>query len=248
MVCLNEKLPINLAQMKKNIIYELDSIIEHNLYYLDEIDEEKKTKIKNSITKEFKNKINTDLFIYRIMDDNYCTFKHNRGKHDGEFCCRRITINGDKKKYLCRVHNKDHVPNKKIQINNFNKNISIEKSIQLMNIDKIDKIDKKPDILIKDSINNIKNMKHKHIHVSLKHTSNIINNKIINKRYIKNTNINILKNYLNLYNNIICKYKKNSTCYNIKNYGCCNFTHIDNEIPITDFLYNNNFNIKIDAY
>jgi hypothetical protein len=68
MVCLNEKLPINLKQMKTVFISELDEIIEHKLYYLNDLDDIKKDKIKNSIIKDFRNKIYSDSFIYMIID------------------------------------------------------------------------------------------------------------------------------------------------------------------------------------
>jgi predicted RNase H-related nuclease YkuK (DUF458 family) len=67
--------------MKKNIIDELDEIIENELYYLNEIKVDKKDKIKNRIIKEMKKRINMDLFIYRFMNNDHCTFKHNIGKN-----------------------------------------------------------------------------------------------------------------------------------------------------------------------
>lgn len=126
MVCLNDNIPVNYIQMKKLIALELNDIIEHELYYIEDIDEEKKDKIKKNIVKEMKNKLNTDFFIYRIINNNYCTFKHAKGKKEGYFCCKRITENGDNENFVCTIHNKKHIPKKKVgDINKINtKNIN----------------------------------------------------------------------------------------------------------------------------
>lgn len=113
MVCLNEKLPINLKQMKSVFLKELDEIIENEIYYLNGINDEKKDKLKNNIIKKMNNKFNSDFFIYRIIHNEHCTYKHQRGKNDGKFCCKRITNNGNKTKFVCTIHNKEHIPRKK---------------------------------------------------------------------------------------------------------------------------------------
>lgn len=242
MVVLNKVLNINIDQMKKNIINEIYEIIDHEFYYIDNVHNDKKEIMKNSIIKQIKDKLNTDNFMYRIMADNRCIYKHKYGKQDGHFCHKNITKNGDSKKYLCRTHNKNHVPNKKIKYNN-DKNISIKKSIQLINVNKMDNVNNKNNVLIK---NDIKNIKYGHLYNLSKKNNGMINyNKSINKIYIKNTKINIVKKLINLYNdNIICKYKKKDTCYNIDKYGSCNFKHI-NDIYLNEFLYQNNNLIKI---
>ena len=223
MVCLNNNIPMDYSKMKNVILLELDNIIKNELYYIDEINETKKDRIKDNIIKEMKNQFNSDLFIKRMMNDNHCIFKHKTGKNDGKICCKKITKNGDKRNYVCTSHNKNHIPKKKIKPNDKYKGINIEKSIKL--IDKEIKI--KPNIEI---INSIEKSGQENVNVK-----NII--------YRKNS----FKSIFNLNNNIICKYKNNDICYNIKTYGFCNFKHIDNKIPINNFIYNIS-NSQIESY
>lgn len=242
MVYLNPVISIDIKEMEKVIMEKINHAIENELDYLNNMEDKIKEKIKSNILKEIKYEMKKDNFIYMIMAKNKCVYKHNRGNNDGYFCHKNITNNGDSKKYVCRMHNKLHKPQKKLVITSID-NIPISKSKSIDN--DIDNISISESIKLID----INNIKHKHIHGSLKYTNNIIsNNKLINKKYIKNTKINIFKTSLNLYNNIVCKYKNNNTCYNIETYGCCDFKHIYNKIPITNFLYNNNLNIKIDSY
>lgn len=67
----------------------------------------------NPFHKYVKEKITEDHFVYLNMNDNICTHKFRKGKRDGEYCCKKITINGNKTKYVCTKHNKDHFPNKR---------------------------------------------------------------------------------------------------------------------------------------
>lgn len=235
MVCLNNNIPMDYSKMKKVILLELDNIIKNELYYIDEINENKKDRIKDNIIKEMKNQFNSDLFIKRMMNDNHCIFKHKTGKNDGKICCKRITKNGDKSNYVCTTHNKDHIPKKKIKINDNDGNIKNDKSIELIINNKIDN---KTNISIKNSIENID------IENTTRNTKNMVHEISTD---IKNTKINSFKTSFNLYNNIICKYKNNSICYNIIKYGHCDFKHMDNKIHITKFLYNN-YNDQIESY
>lgn len=116
MVCLNDKLPINLAQMKDVIMTNLEKIIENELYYIDNINlnENRKNNLKNNIIKGLRNEFSKDKFIYLMIDNNHCGHKIKRGKNDGNFCCKKITKNGNKKNYVCTKHNKDHIPKIKI--------------------------------------------------------------------------------------------------------------------------------------
>lgn len=260
MVCLNKKIPVNVSLMKKVFIIEIEEIIEHELYYLNDINDKKKDRIKNNIIKEFRRTINTDFFIKRIMHDEHCSFKHTRGKRDGEFCCKRITKNGNKKKYVCTQHNKDHVPQKRLIKDNSN-DILIKKPINLIDNNKsildnsIDLIKTKkdePNIELLDfvgvKINNSNISKNRKI--NNKHNYDNKLNEI--KKYKKNYKFkNNIKNYeYNYFENIICNYKEENLCYDIKNHGCCNFKHINN-IYLNDFLhdkhqfYENNNLIKI---
>lgn len=220
MVCLNKKVPIDIKRMKKEFILELDSIVENELYYMEGIKEKSKVILKSNIIKRMKNQMDMDLFIYKIMDENHCTFKHRNGKNDGNICCKNITKYGNRKKYVCRIHNKDHIPNKK---NNSN-NIEIEKSIKSRdirndeNFEKIRKIQK-----INKFNNNIIDIKNK-VEKKKKNEKRI---KIINN----DLNINKLNKIISSYSEcnseyIICQ---NNNCFSNK----CKFIHINNN------LYNN---------
>lgn len=246
MVYLNRKLPIDIEQMKKIVINEIDEIIEHKLYFLDVIfptlknelkkDEkiynDKIKKLKNDIVKEFKIKINSDYLIYKIIHEEHCIFKHERGKNNGNFCCKRITKNGDKKKYVCTMHNKNHTPKKKIKL--------IEDKIEgntkniIPNLCKINSsnneiILENSEINYKENLNN--NIELLSINKKLEDSKKI-------RKYMKNSGINknkkILKfnsiNYLNNKININ-KIKK------IYNYDCQPIIY--NTFTLLDFIPNN---------
>lgn len=226
MVCINEKLPIDYIQMRKLIIEELYNIIDNELYYVNELKDKKKEKNKKNIINEFRNRISSDSVIERMIHEDYCIYKHKRGKKDGQFCCKKITINGDKNKYVCTKHNKNHIPQKrheKMIINkNINKSISICNSVKLLNQNIINKNGKK------------------------KNNYNIKRNKNI---HINNFNKNIFKRVFNDYSlDIICFYKEKDSCKNITNIGC-NFKHIEKEISFKDlYIKNNNINNSILTY
>lgn len=235
-------------QMKKVFISKLDEIIEDELYYIDGIKDEKKNRIKNNIIKEMKKKFESDNFIYLILHDDHCTFKHTRGQNDGKFCCKKITENGDKKNYLCRTHNKNHIPQKRITNNKINSDKYVDNnkdnslnnySIEVSEPDNPNIISiSKTIYLIKDDIeNNIKMQKIQKIqkiNYSLKY--NNINKLKINKNInINNFNIKRFRNIKKDENeNIICKY--NESCNRKK----CDYKHINKEIFINDFLHKNN--------
>jgi hypothetical protein len=238
MTCLNDKLQINIKQLKTIFIEEINYIIDNELYYIDEkkIDENRKIKLKNNIIKEIKNKINEDNFIYRIMDDNYCTFKHKRGKNDGKFCSKKINTNleiGYKKDYLCCTHSKKHIPKKR-------KIIKVPEVLENKKTVEPVKIDIKEIILDKSKNNNII---HDNSFKTLKFANNIknnldpqkttINNKLLLKNNIKRNNFNVLKTY----NNNINLYKKR--VYNDKGY-----ISLIKEINLSDFIINKNNNIN----
>lgn len=209
MVCLNEKLPINLKQMRSVLIKEIDSIIEHELYFLEIIfpslkkdlksDENiynnKINKLKKNIIKDIKNKMDTDYFLYRIIDDKHCTFKHSRGKNEGNYCCKKIKTNliDNKEDYLCCTHSKKHIPKKKsikIDYNSTNKkeNTKCPSSIDILELDQ-NKNESNIELLdfVGVKINN----------------SNIpkINKSIIQKKDEKNNNITYNKYYKKVINN-----------------------------------------------
>lgn len=237
MVYLNKVVSVNIKSLEKLILEKVHEAVQNELYYVD-IKNEMKEKINKNILKEIKNKIKTDNFIYRIMDDEKCVFKHNRGKYDGYFCCNKITKNGNKKEYKCRKHNKSHVP--KPRNNNIKDNIpfqnkdSISQSINLTkkniyNYEELQQKDNKP-INIINSYDIYKKNKFK---------NNI--NKKEKKILIENFNLNSFKKIVKEYNNfIVCKYKVNNNCDNINKHGHCDFKHINNNIFINDFLVDNN--------
>lgn len=236
MTCLNNKLQINIKQLKTIFIEEIDYIINSELYYIDEkeIDENRKIKLKNNIIKKVKNKINSDYFIYRIMDDNYCTFKHKRGKNDGKFCNKKINTNlemGYKKDYLCCTHSKNHIPKKR-------KLIKVPEVSEIKNTIEPVKIDIK-EIILDKSRNNNNNIIHDNSFNILENVDNIKNNldlqktKINDKLLLKKNNFKVLKTY----NNNINLYKKR--VYNDKGY-----ISLIKEFNLSDFIINkyNNFN------
>lgn len=234
MVCFNKNLPINLKQMKKVLLSEIDYIINDKLYFLDIIfsslkndlkkDEDKYNnkikKLKDNIIKEISNKFNSDYFLYKIMDDNHCTFKHKRGKRESEFCCKKITNNGDKKKYLCTNHNPKHIPQPKV----INKN-NEEVLSSITNINDNKKI--RENIILNKNI--YRNNKINKIYLYNK-KSNFKSN---NKQYISNININSCPNP-----NVICNSFDSikNICKNIINHKVCDFKHINNNISIIDFI------------
>lgn len=221
MVYLNKMINIDMKELEMVLLEKMSNIIEHDLYYINEINENQKEIIKNNMIKEIKKEIKNDNFIFRIMAKDRCTFKHNRGKHDGSFCHKHITNNGDKINYLCTIHNKNRITKKKIKYNLSEKTISINKSIKMIN-----NINKS-DILFKKKINN---------------------NKLINKNiYIKGFNMKRFKNCLRLYNNIIYKDKEDHI-YTLKQYRNDNFKYLNN-IKNNSYLYNNNYsNFIMDVY
>lgn len=233
MGCMNEKLPIDYRYLRKIFVDELDIIINDVLFYVDDIKNEKKEKIKKNIISEFKNRINNNNIIERIIHKDHCIHKYNKGKKDGYICCKKITINGNKKKYVCTIHNKDHISKKKI-IKNDTNNISINKSISLFNKNNEANI---ISTLSNSSVNK-KYIKLKKLSFTEKHKNKNISN------YIKNFNIinfnKEIKNFYNNYENTICKYRENSLCKNIINNGCCIYKHIENEIPLNVYINKSN--------
>lgn len=222
MVCFNNKLPIDRLSMKRIMLSKLDEILDNKLWYLEGVKDESKDKLRKSIIKEMENEFNSDKFIYLMIHDDHCTFKHRRGKNDGNFCCKRITKNGDKKNYVCREHNKNHIPRTKENI--MKKEIdSKNDSIKIINTD-----------------NNISSFKTK---------SN--NNYILKPKLKKNKKINInsfnFNNFKKIINNYSeYNYSKNTRCKydgNCNNNNC-KYKHFNKEILINDFLYKNNININ----
>lgn len=208
MVCLNNKLPIDVKSMKRIILKELDIILENNLWYLEDVKDERKDKLKKDIVKEMKKNINSDNFLYLIIHNDHCTFKHQRGKKDGNFCCKNITVNGNKDKYVCTQHNRNYIPQKR-QINTSSNNILISKSINLIDNNNLTNESIK-DILQKSELeNNNTNIKV----LSSEDTSSISNSNGI-KKYKNN---HIIKNKIkkiNLYNNFNLNYFKKNIKYN----------------------------------
>lgn len=195
MVFLNNFIPINLKQMEEVMVEELKNIIENELYLLDivfpnlkevlKINEnvynKKLNKIKNNMLKKFKESLKIDHNIYRIMDNNYCSFKHKRGNKEGHFCCKKIRTNiiDGKEDFLCCTHSPKHVPKKRIKKSNNTTSNCITENV--LNIKEKNKISK--------SAENINIDKYEDIHEKRKIKDNIIINS-------KNINLNqIKKNY-----------------------------------------------------
>lgn len=167
MVYLNKVISVNIKLLEKWVLEKLGNEIEDELDYVHNITDERKEKIKNNILKRMKYEMKKDNFVYRIMDEKKCVYKHKIGNKDGYFCHKNITKNGDKNEYLCRIHNKHHVPEKKII-----KNIPIKDSINIIkeNRNKINNIIKNK---TSEDISSTKNKKENDNVLSL---NNILNN------------------------------------------------------------------------
>lgn len=167
------------------------------------------------------------------MNNRNCTYKHLRGKNEGNFCCRKINTNIEdgKEDYLCCIHSKKHIPQKRKCFKNNNigdaEKITKDKSINL------DVGFNNNVIKNKENINNdkyilfSKNMKKRTDDINIKKT------KIINKKLNTNFLEKNIKNY-NYNNNVICKY--GNDCHNNK----CTFKHKNNELSLLDFIINKN--------
>lgn len=126
MVCLNQNISFDKLKLKSNISQELINEIN---YAFDLDDRPNQIKLENNINlgliktiigkvnKIVKKKVDdlfsSDYFIYKNMNDNLCTYKIKKGKKADNFCCKKITKNGNKLKYVCTKHNPEHIPRKR---------------------------------------------------------------------------------------------------------------------------------------
>lgn len=178
------------------------------------------------------------------MDRNKCVYKHKRGKHDGKFCHNNITNNGDNKKWLCRTHNKNHIPQKKV-INKNNNNINVKTDFSISKSIESIKDNTNIEVLSSEDTSSITDINENLKILPL--SKNKFKNKLKNKNYyIKDIKLNNIKNIIKSYSeNIICKYNNHELCHNISKYGKCDFKHINN-ISLNNFIDNNNiFNFNI---
>lgn len=111
MVVLNKYISFEKIRLNNNLNKYINENIRLDfILNLDEIIIEKiKMKINKTINEFFEN----DYQIYNSMNNNHCTYKHRKGMKEGHYCCKKITKNGNKKKYLCTKHNPEHIPEKK---------------------------------------------------------------------------------------------------------------------------------------
>lgn len=125
MVCLNENISFRKIKLRDNLIKKVTEKVNNN-FYLDKLNNLKiESKIKSDLTISIINNVNiiikneikdlfeSDHFIYINMDNNICSHKFNKGKKDGYYCCKKITKNGNRNKYVCTKHNPDHIPKKR---------------------------------------------------------------------------------------------------------------------------------------
>ena len=114
MVILNTEILICKTSMIKSIENIMNEVIEN--YFDDEIickTKEKKQKLMESIMKEKIKKTKTKYFWYLNSSKNIWTHIFSKGKKEGYMCHKKITENGDKKKFVCTKHNPNHTPKKK---------------------------------------------------------------------------------------------------------------------------------------
>ena len=99
--------------MIKSIENIMNEVIEK--YFDDESlckTKENKQKMMESIIREKIKKIKTKNFWYINSSKNVCTHIFSKGKKQGYMCHKKITENGDKKKFVCTKHNPNHTPKK----------------------------------------------------------------------------------------------------------------------------------------
>lgn len=123
MVCLNTFVSFNKIKLKNNLKVNLNEYIKLEI---PELSPKMIFKINNKINNKLDNLFSDDNFIFINMNDNLCGHKYKKGKQEGHFCCKKITVNGDKSNYVCTKHNKNHIPKKRIKkgIKNTTKSIS----------------------------------------------------------------------------------------------------------------------------
>lgn len=259
MPCLNKKLVVDFHKMKSVFVQELENIINNEFYYIDVVTNEKKYKIKNIIVKDFKNKINENNIIEKIIPDNHCIHKYKRGNKEGNYCCNKIRTNlykNDKKDYLCCKHSKKHIPKKRntkndTDINLLNENKNVLQKYIVSETLKDD--NKKTNYKYKNENKN--NYLQKHIN------KNILENNNINKFHLYNKKKYLKTNIKNSCSNIICKnkydcikgnctYKHNfSLDWLIKHKSINNeFIYISsNNNYVFQFSKDNRFNMRLDC-
>lgn len=217
MVYLNKIVSVNIESLEKNILEIIGNTLSNELDYINNISDDRKKNHKDNILKEIKKSIKMDYFLYRIMADNKCIYKHKNGKNDGYFCHNNITNNGDSKKYLCRTHNRNHIPKKREKHNISNKNGL--------------------DPLISNSINLIDINKNKSLSSGLRNISKdakSLNNNIKNNNSIFRKKFNFYKYYYILNKNYNEKVKENG-----------NHLILDSKKDERTMIYNYYNNIKI---
>lgn len=111
MVVLNDNICFSMKKLRSYLSSDVRNFVCRALEYY--LNDEKINKIAKDTENYIKDKLLDDYFIYLTMDDNLCTYKYRRGKKDGNYCCKKITKNGNKKKFVCTKHNPDHIPTKK---------------------------------------------------------------------------------------------------------------------------------------
>lgn len=111
MVCLNETISFEKKKLKNTLIDKLNESVKLN-FELD-INKDIIEKIMNNNKNKIEELFSSDYFIDITMNRNICSHKIKKGKMEGYLCCKKITINGSKKNYVCTKHNKDHIPKRK---------------------------------------------------------------------------------------------------------------------------------------
>lgn len=111
MVVINDNICFSMKKLRKHFSDDIKNFINRALEHY--LNEEEIKKIAENTGEYVKEKLLEDNFIYLTMDDNLCTYKYRRGKKDGNYCCKKITKNGNKHKYVCTRHNPDHIPKKR---------------------------------------------------------------------------------------------------------------------------------------
>lgn len=116
MVCLNKYISFDRMRLKQNLPKKINESIRLEFdFYLYNNNELKNIfdKIYEHINNKTKELFSDNHFIYLNMNNNLCSHMFKKGKREGHFCCKNITINGNKDTYVCTKHNKDHISKKR---------------------------------------------------------------------------------------------------------------------------------------
>lgn len=115
MVILNDVVPIDYNKMKRLLWKKLDwkiiSILNNTFYNYNEKDKNKYINyIYNNIKNDYNQIVDSNYFVDKSMNKNYCVHIYKRGKREGQICGNKIFIESNDKmqQFLCSRHCRDY--------------------------------------------------------------------------------------------------------------------------------------------